>query len=82
MTTPGVQGFNWQEVILLLQEHGKNVLHLNESKRLLRISRDIVTEPMFILPVVSYSLYVILGEVSEGFTLLAALIFVAAVSVY
>lgn len=77
-----VQGLSRQEAARLLQEHGKNVLHLNESKRLLRISHDIVTEPMFILLVVACSLYFILGEVSEGFMMTTALIFVAAISVY
>lgn len=80
--TNGLQGLRESEVARLQQQWGKNALHLNESKRLLWICRDIVTEPMFILLLVACSLYFILGEAAEGFMMMAALLFVAAISLY
>jgi Ca2+-transporting ATPase len=77
-----VYGLTEKEAVFLQQQWGKNVLHLNETKRLLWICRDIVREPMFILLMVACSLYFMLGETAEGFMMMAALLFVAAISVY
>lgn len=79
---PMIRGLQEAEAQKRLVQHGKNSLHLNESKRLLWILRDIVKEPMFILLVVACLLYFILGNASEGFMMMAALLFVAAISVY
>ncbi|HET7897197.1 MAG TPA: HAD-IC family P-type ATPase, partial [Flavisolibacter sp.] len=66
----------------LLSLHGENRLRLNESKRFVWIIRDMVKEPMFILLAIACLLYFLLSEASEGFMMMAALLFVAAISVY
>ncbi|HEU4904228.1 MAG TPA: cation-translocating P-type ATPase [Flavisolibacter sp.] len=81
-TKQKVRGLPEDEAQKRLVQYGKNSLHLNESKRLLWILRDIVKEPMFILLMVACLLYFILGNASEGFMMMAALLFVAAISVY
>lgn len=58
------------------------MLRLNEARRLLWILRDLVKEPMFILLVIACLLYFLLGEAAEGFMMMAALLFVSAISVY
>jgi P-type Ca2+ transporter type 2C len=77
-----ISGLPEAEAQKRLVQYGKNSLHLNESRRLIWILRDIVKEPMFILLMVACLLYFILGSASEGFMMLAALLFVAAISVY
>jgi Ca2+-transporting ATPase len=43
---------------------------------------SVVLEPMFILLLVACFVYFILGELTEAFTMLAALIFVTSIDVY
>lgn len=75
-------GLRQEEAARLLAIHGENRLRLNEERRLLYILRDVVKEPMFLLLSFACSLYFLLGEAAEGTMMLAALLFVAAISVY
>lgn len=49
---------------------------------LLKIIKSVVTEPMFILLVLTAVVYLILGEMTEAMTIVLALIFVAGIDVY
>ena len=71
-----------QQVYALCQKYGKNVFHAESSSRFIHIVWDIVKESMFILLVIAWSLYLILGEVSEGLMKLVAMVFVATISLY
>ena len=77
-----MQGLSEKEAQLLLQQHGKNALHINARKRFFKIIWDIVKEPMFLLLLLACCLYFILRENTEGFMMLAALFFVSAISVF
>ncbi|WP_162944791.1 cation-translocating P-type ATPase [Flavisolibacter nicotianae] len=80
--TTSISGLSESAAQQRLLQFGKNVLRLNETKRLLWILRDVVMEPMFLLLAVACLFYFLLGEMSEGFMMVAALIFVSAISVY
>ena len=76
------RGLSSQDVSRLQSQYGKNVFDPGTKRRLVHIVWDIVKEPMFILLFIACSLYFILGEVNEGFMMLAAMIIVAAISIY
>lgn len=77
-----MRGLTEQEAAQRLNQYGKNVLHINDTKRLLRIVWDIVKEPMFLLLAAACFLYFLLRENTEGFMMIAALCFVSAISVF
>ncbi len=63
-------------------EHGANTLPANAHSGWLATLRGVVTEPMFLLLLVSCAVYVGLGQLAEAITLAAALCMVAAISIY
>ena len=77
-----LKGLSEEEIPALQQQFGKNIFQLEHSRRLYQIIWDILKEPMFILLTVACLLYFILGESSEGSIMLAAMLFVAAISIY
>lgn len=81
-TREKIQGLSSGEIPLLQKQYGKNIFQAERPRRLLHILYDIVREPMFILLMVACSLYFILGKNSEGLMMLAAILFVAAISIY
>lgn len=80
--TKNIRGLSAPEIPALQQQFGKNVYLPEPSRRVIHIIGGIVKEPMFILLLVACSLYFILGEISEGILMLAAMIFVGAISLY
>lgn len=77
-----LSGLSEEEVRQKEEQFGKNVLHINETRRFFSILLDIVKEPMFLLLSFACILYFILGEPAEGFMMIAAIAFVSAISVY
>lgn len=77
-----LKGLSEREIPALQKQYGKNIFQLEGSRRLYHIIWDILKEPMFILLTVACLLYFILGESSEGLMMLAAMLFVAAISIY
>ncbi|MGZ3838400.1 MAG: cation-translocating P-type ATPase [Flavisolibacter sp.] len=77
-----LSGLSEEEVRQKEEQFGKNVLHINETRRFFSILLDIVKEPMFLLLTFACILYFILGEPAEGFMMIAAIAFVSAISVY
>jgi P-type Ca2+ transporter type 2C len=77
-----MQGLTDQEAASLLKQYGENTLHINDTKRLVRILWDIVKEPMFLLLAAASILYFILHQEAEGFMMITALCIVAAISVF
>jgi P-type Ca2+ transporter type 2C len=75
-------GLSKKDIPHLQKEHGKNAIHSESSGNLLQLTWDIISEPMFIILLVACALYFILGESKEGFLMLAAMIFVSAISFY
>ncbi len=77
-----LQGLSAGEVQLLRLRFGKNLFQQEASRHFLKIIWDICREPMFILLFIACSLYFVLGETGEGIMMLAAIILVAAISIY
>ena len=75
-------GLKEEEVSSLQREFGKNIFKITGRPRVLIVIWDIVKEPMFILLCLACALYFVMGEANEGFLMLAAMLFVAAISVY
>jgi Ca2+-transporting ATPase len=79
-TTPA--GLREEEATVQRSRHGRNEFSAGGSKSALRTIVDILREPMFILLLLSCTLYFILGEPSQGMLMLVAMLFVAAISWY
>src|SRR6266487_4484757 len=75
-------GLKEDDVPSLQKEFGKNVFKITGTPRFFIIIWDIVREPVFILLCLACALYFVMGEAEEGFLMLAAMLFVAAISVY
>jgi Ca2+-transporting ATPase len=77
-----IMGLRDEEIPALQKEFGKNIFTIKGAPRLLVISVNIIKEPMFILLCFACALYFIAGEINEGFLMLVAMLFVAAISFY
>ncbi|MEO7982446.1 MAG: cation-translocating P-type ATPase [Bacteroidota bacterium] len=77
-----IAGLTARQIPELQQQFGKNTFAAGPTHRLIYIIGGIVKEPMFLLLLVACSLYFILGETGEGLMMLAAVIFVAAISLF
>lgn len=77
-----LKGLNEKEVLLLRKKYGKNIFHINQQKRFLKIVWGIVKEPMFLLLLATSILYLVLHQPTEFFMMVAALFFVAAISLF
>src|SRR5205085_10498687 len=80
--TANIGGLNREEVNLLRQQFGRNELKLEKKFRFLKLIWDILKEPMFVLLMLACLLYFLLGEAKEGLMMIAAMFFVATISVY
>ncbi|HVM86914.1 MAG TPA: cation-translocating P-type ATPase [Puia sp.] len=76
------QGIESADILPLRKQFGKNVFKAERDKGILFIIKDVAKEPMFLLLFGACTLYFIVGEKNEGFLMLAAMVFVAAISIY
>jgi Ca2+-transporting ATPase len=77
-----IPGLRQSQLQPLLKQFGKNIFKSEKSGGFLRLVWDILKEPMFLMLIAACLLYFILGELNEGLLMLAAMIFVAAISIY
>ncbi len=77
-----LRGLPKKEIPILRRQFGRNLFHAEPSRRILHVLWDIVRAPMFILLMIACSLYFFLGNTGEGLMMFAAIILVAAISVY
>lgn len=77
-----LQGLKQTEAESRLKQFGYNKFKTAGSGGLLKIIAGIVREPMFILLSIACLLYFILGQMSEGLLMLAAMLIVTAISLY
>lgn len=75
-------GLSEKEVIAVRQQFGANGITGKRQNKLWHLLLGVVAEPMFIILVIAAIIYFILGESAEGFIMLAALFFVAGISIY
>lgn len=79
--TPEIVGLSPEEVEEQRSLHGANI-GIEKENTLGKAILSVITEPMFILLIAASTIYFILGEYSEAFTMLAALLFVAGIDVF
>ncbi len=60
---------------------GPNALATSERRTALRLAREVVREPMFVLLLVAGGLYVAFGDVQEALTLLGFVVIVMAITI-
>lgn len=77
-----IKGLNDEEVFLLREKYGKNIFYINPQKRFFKIVWGVIKEPMFLLLLATSILYLILRQPTEFFMMIAALLFVSAISLF
>lgn len=76
------QGITSEKAIELLKQHGYNELPSAKPKNIWKIALEVVKEPMFILLLACGSLYLILGDYSEGIILLCWIFIIIFITFY
>jgi len=80
-TTQNYSGLSPDEVEKQRSFHGANI-GLEKDNLLRKLILSVMTEPMFILLMAACSVYFVLGELAEAFTMLAAIAFVAGIDIF
>lgn len=78
----GISGLQEKAVPALQQQYGKNVFQYEKPRQLFQVFIDIAKEPMFLLLLLACIIYFLLGQLTEGFMMLAATCLVSAISLY
>jgi Ca2+-transporting ATPase len=61
---------------------GRNELPVDKPKIFLRIAKDVLKEPMFILLILCGGLYILLGDYREGTILLSTIVIIIAITMF
>ncbi|MFM2327043.1 MAG: hypothetical protein RIR31_1245, partial [Bacteroidota bacterium] len=75
-------GLTTQQVIVSREQHGSNMLEMNEDKVLLQVLKEVVLEPMFILLLAACIIYFVAGQYNEGGIMLLSIVIVAGISLF
>jgi Ca2+-transporting ATPase len=75
-------GLTDAEVSARLERDGYNELPASKPRGVLAIAAEVVREPMFLLLVATGSLYLLLGDLTEGLLLLAFVLVVMGITLY
>ena len=75
-------GLNSAEVIASRHKNGSNGLTKKTNYAWIQTLKEVVSEPMFVLLMACTVIYFSLGQPSEGFFMLGAIILVSAISFY
>jgi Ca2+-transporting ATPase len=75
-------GLTTEQVIASRNQHGSNSIDMQEDRVLWHVLKEVVFEPMFILLVIACTVYFLVGQVQEGFIMLAAILIVSGISVF
>jgi len=76
------EGLNEEQVISQRQKFGSNKISSNQANELWVTIKEIISEPLFLILVLTASIYFILGEYTEGVVMVFALLFVSGISLY
>lgn len=77
-----ITGLNDDEVIASRNKYGTNKIEIKKENNLLQILKGLLHEPMILLLLVASCLYFILGDVGDAIFMVAAILLVAAISIY
>lgn len=75
-------GLSYSEVILSQERHGKNQLSTNQQFTFIFKILHFFKEPMFLLLIGTALIYFILGEISDGVTMLVFVFFMAGITLF
>jgi Ca2+-transporting ATPase len=75
-------GLKRSDIEQLQKKHGLNSFNQTVRGGFLHFVWDIIKDPMFIMLMAACAIYFLLGELREGVLMLAAMIFVGAISIY
>jgi P-type Ca2+ transporter type 2C len=74
-------GLTAAEAARRLHEDGPNELPGHRPRNLVAITREVLTEPMFLLLIVASAIYVVLGDTREALVLVASMVIVVAITI-
>lgn len=77
-----IKGLSYNEASERLQKDGYNELPSSRPKSIFKIALGVVKEPMFLLLVACGALYLILGDIQEGFMLLSFVFVIMGIEFY
>lgn len=77
-----LKGVNQVDVEKSLLENGYNELPKEKRKTFLSIVLNVLKEPMFILLLICWALYLFLGDIGESFLLLGFVFIIIAITIY
>jgi Ca2+-transporting ATPase len=75
-------GLDNKSVLARRAQFGSNILEKERRFGFWPIILEVVTEPLFLILVLTATIYFVLGEYQEGFIMLLAIIFVSGISIY
>ena len=81
MSISDLQGLNPEAVHQSRASHGRNQLYLRPERRIWHMLKDVSTEPMFLLLVAACALYFLIGDSSEAWLMVGAVIFVTLIEI-
>jgi Ca2+-transporting ATPase len=76
------QGLSGREALLRLQRDGPNEIPASRPRSVLRLAREVASEPMFLLLVACGVIYMLLGDAQEALMLLGFVFFVMGLSFF
>lgn len=75
-------GLTTEQATAARRQHGSNNIDMQEDHVLWHVLKGVVIEPMFILLVIACTVYFLVGQVQEGFIMLAAILVVSGISIF
>jgi len=77
-----IQGLNDEEVLNSRKRFGANKIESKKESGFLIVLKSLAKEPMILLLLVASLLYFILGDIGDALFMVAAILLVAAISIY
>lgn len=77
-----IVGLSEEEVLKSREVHGTNKLSAIKKNHILEVIKSIISEPMIILLLAAALIYFITGHIGDAIFMIAAIILVAAISIY
>lgn len=77
-----IQGLSDDDVILSRKKNGTNSIENKAGNKFLKSLIDMIKEPMFLLLLTATVIYFIIGDLNDAVFMLAAIVLVAAISLY
>lgn len=75
-------GLSHEEAKILLKKFGYNELPSAKPKNVLRIAQEVIKEPMFLLLLACATIYVLVGDHSEGIIMFSSIVLIISITFY